>query len=190
MKKLVICFIFSTALFGATKVVKLSPNATTGIVYGGALDLDADLAGTPDPQFWGNAGYQDNVIVFQPPAGYRVQILSISGSLSSYVRGVVSPGNNTGLSWGIITTANITGGTALNTNQNCMAYIKQSLTSTRDEETTPFNFSNLGSLGLLGPDNTLISRAAVYLNTTGQIIHMEQAIVITYDLIPESSLSN
>ena len=72
-------------------------------------------------------------------------------------------------------------------NKACMAYVKQSITSKQDAQTTPFFFDGDGSNSLLGPDNALVSRTAVYLNDTGQIMHIEQALVLTYEFVPTAS---
>ncbi len=157
---------------------------------GGALDVGADLAGKPDPRaiqwpgkVWGNADYDDTIIRFYPPAGYQVHIISAAGSLSSFARGTVPEGTTAGISWGLVSNA-VTAKPGADVNPACMAYVKQSITARHDAETTPFSFTQIGENGILGPDNVLISRTAVYLNETGRVMHIEQALVLTYEMIP------
>jgi hypothetical protein len=159
-------------------------------ISGGALDIGADLAGTPDPRalewpgkVWGNAGYSDTAIQFAPPPGYQVHIISAVGTVSSFAHGTVPTGTTTGLSWGLVSNA-VTAAPNAAVNPACMAYVKQSITSRHDADTTPFSFTRIGDNGILGPDNILVSRTAVYLNETGLSMHIEQALVLTYEFVP------
>jgi len=164
-------------------------------VSGGALDMGADLAGSPDPRatqwpgkVWGNAGYSDTVIQFYPPAGQRVHIISAVGTVSSYARGVVPSGTSAGISWGLLSNSG-SSPTDAAVNNLCMAYVKQSITARVDSETTPFSFTGIGRNGVLAADNALVSRTAVYLNETGLTMHIEQALVLTYEFIDPASVA-
>ncbi len=168
----------------------LPSQVVTAPISGGALDLGADLAGEPDPRatqwpgkVWGNAGYSDTAVQFYPPAGYRVHIISAIGTVSSFARGSVPKGTAAGLSWGLISNV-VASTTDAALNPSCMAYVKQSVSSSHEAETTPFSFVGIGQNGFLGSDNVLVSRTAVYLNDTGLTIHIEQALVLTYEFVP------
>ena len=171
----------------------LAPAQTSTVkapISGGALDIGADLAGSPDPRalewpgkVWGNAGYSDTAIQFAPPPGYQVHIISAVGTVSSFAHGTVPTGTTAGLSWGLISNA-VTATPNAAVNPACMAYVKQSITSRHDADTTPFSFTRIADNGILGPDNILVSRTAVYLNETGLSIHIEQALVLTYEFVP------
>lgn len=146
--------------------------------YGSGSDLVADLQGTTDTVNGGKAGYQDNVITFNPPAGYQVRILSATGTISTFARDPIPAGKHAGLSWGLVASPATPSGRADLINDVCMSYIKQSLSGNKDTDTTWFDFTRIAN-GVLGPDNKLISRSAVYLNEGG-MIHIEISLLLSY----------
>jgi hypothetical protein len=153
--------------------------------FSGGSDFVSDLAGAPDPANWGTAGYSDNVIQFNPPAGYRVRILSAQGSVSTFARGIIPPGTHAGASWGLVSTETDSSSRATNLNEHCMAYTRQSISATKDVDTTPFTFAIVN--GELPADNKLISRIAVYVNGTGLVMHIEISLIITYTFEPNTA---
>ena len=57
-----------------------------------SFNMNADLLGDPDtrPTCWGRAAFVDSYITFNPPVGYRVRILRVSGDFMVFPK-VIQP---------------------------------------------------------------------------------------------------
>jgi len=185
MRRATILFLFPLALSAQFRRIAIPAVSTAEVatpIYAGGADYVSDLLGTPDKQFGGTSGYADTVLTFNPPAGYRVRILSADVTVSSFARGAVPVGTHSGVSWGLVTTNPKNSGRADLINDHCLSYIKQSISASKDTDTTTAHYDIQN--GVLEPDNKLISRNAVYLNDTGIIIHTEVALILTYTFEP------
>lgn len=146
-----------------------------------ATNIPYDAMGTPDtrPNTWGDAGYQMTPIHFtEVPAGYRVRILRVYGDFISWPRGVVEPGEFAGTLWGLQTTAPDGSTRADLAADNCMAYLQQGIGAAPVRAAYDLDTA---AGGLLGFDSTLNVKEAVFLNTTGLVIHSEASFTIVYD---------
>lgn len=134
-----------------------------------------DGEGDPDtrPGTWGNAGFVDAHFPFkQVPPGYRVRITRIHGTFYGYPRGTVKLGTAAGVMFGMMRTS--AGATpfvdTLLAGTGCFVWITSATTG------GPFTVSvdyDPVIDGVLDDDNVLIMRSAVFINETGQRIHME-----------------
>ena len=133
-----------------------------------------DIVGQQDnrPGTWGTAGVAWHEIKFAPPAGCAVKVLSISGDLQAWVRGwsYGKAGALVGLDrklwngqnpWGSCTYCS-----------EATPFYRQVAVNGQDPQTTTFDRHYKDGF-LVGPDNRLGVKQAVYLNDTGQPVHVE-----------------
>lgn len=148
-------------------------------VMSSAFNFSADIRGVPDtrPQTWGEAGYHEWTIKFNPPAGKRVRLLRAYGDFVAWPLGEVPKGKFAGVLFGLLTTAPDGSDRAVPGADNCPLYIQMGVHD-RPERAAFDNDISAG--GLLGPDHTLRVRVAVWLNETGLKIHMEPTFVLVY----------
>jgi hypothetical protein len=165
-----------------------SPAETLG-PFSAATNHSDDLLGTPDsrPDTWGTAGYAVRRIEFHPPAGYRTRILRVYGDFQGWVRKNPS-GNCLGVLWGLATTAPEGSARVTPAADNTFLYIQDSVCGTQRNFRAPVDYDTRHG-GLLGPDNVLISKTAVWLNETGEPVHMEPSFTIVYQFEREDNES-
>lgn len=174
-------------------------NVLPANTYSASENITADLYGIPDtrPGTWGVTSFVDNQIQFNPPAGMVTRILRIYGNVY-YMPKVPIPGSSpvppansyVGLLWGFITTAPGGSTRMVPGADDCMAFYQAGMSS----EPGHFEFdANIGlgatdgqpTLGLLQPDNLLISRFANFLDTQLNVpTHIEMEMVIQYTFEP------
>lgn len=142
-------------------------------------NFSADIKGEPDtrPDTWGTAGYTIHKITFRPPAGYRVRILRVYGDFLVWPIGLVEKGKFAGALWGLTTTAPDGSVHADWAADNTMLYVQ--VATGGEPARAPINFKTKAG-GLLGRDNVLVSKMAVWLNDTGLPIHMEPSFTVVF----------
>ena len=147
-------------------------------------NFSADILGAQDtrPSTWGTAGVQTWPVVFAPPPGYRVQILTLKGDLVAWPK--VLPGDlsipqemTAGVLLGYQTTASEGSTRCTPCADNTMLYIQAGVG--RQPVRAPYEY-NVRAGGLLEPDHTLVVVVAVWLNTTGRMIHLEPTWTVTW----------
>ncbi len=145
--------------------------------YSVAVNYPADLAGVPDPEFWGFAGAQTDVVTFNVPPGYRVRVLHLDGNYMAWARGVYLPGKHAGTSWGIATTAAPGSTRVAYSADNCFVYLEYAISNAEVNQ----RFSlNTKTGGLLEPDNIMNVVLAVYLNDQPISIHAEVTGIVQF----------
>lgn len=135
--------------------------------------------GTPDsrPATWGTAGYSAHRIEFHPPPGYRTRVMRVYGDFQGWLR--KNPGGNcAGVLWGLSTTQPEGSTRVTPAADNTFAYVQDAVCEHRRFRVPVDYDTHVG--GLLGPDNVLISKVAVFMNETGEPVHMEPSLVIVY----------
>ena len=140
----------------------------------------ADLSGTPDtrPGTWGTAGAITGDWQFDDvPPGYRVRVLCVYGDFIAWVHGTVPAGTHAGVLWGLETTAPEVGTHLEFGSDDCFMYLQGSVGD--GDFRAPFD-QDVRAGGLLQPDNILRQKLAVWLNDTGQSVHMEATMVVIY----------
>ncbi len=144
-----------------------------------ATNHSDDILGTADtrPGTWGTAGYGVHELRFHPPAGYRVRVLRVYGDFQGFIRQNPT-GNCAGVLWGLQTTAPEGSIRVDPAADNTMLYVQDSLCA-RGTFRDPVDFDT-SAAGLLEPDNVLLSKAAVFLNETGEPIHTESSFVVVF----------
>jgi hypothetical protein len=152
-----------------------------GPKYSTSVNLAVDLQGAPDtrPGTWGDAGVATWSIHFLAPAGSRVRILRVYGDFIIWPRGRVREGTFAGTLFGLQTSGPDGSVLADIAADNCFLYLQ--MATNGKPERAPFD-SDVSVGGLLGADNTLKVRAAVWLNDTGLLIHMEPSWVMTFQI--------
>lgn len=153
-----------------------------------AVNFAYDLSGTPDNRVgtWGSAGVVSSPLTFKAPPGYRVRILRVYGDLTWWPRGTPEPdsgdkvvGHAAGVLLGLSTSAPdgssmVEGGGA---SDNCMLYIQDA--SKGEAKRVPFDYDTKVA-GLLGEDNVLVVKFAVWLNTLGLCLHGEPSMTLIF----------
>lgn len=167
--------------------------------FSAAFNISADLTPVPDtrPGTWGSAAFADNNLQFNPPAGYRVRILKAYGNWFAMPK-VVDPGAGPypadhgycGVLWGLLRTG-VTGSTRLvPASDEAFAFYQGAIDG--PPQTFPFDFTLEAvaplseTMGLLDPDNIMVNRLAIFLDTLGDTvpIHMESQMVVVYQFEP------
>jgi hypothetical protein len=148
--------------------------------FSAATNHADDIIGTPDgrPATWGTTGYGVHAIQFHPPAGYRTRILRVYGDFQGWLRKNPS-GNCVGVLWGLQTTAKEGSERVTPAADNTLTYVQDSICGT-DGRKFRADFDYKIAAGLLEPDNVLNSKVAVWLNETGEPVHMEPSFVVVY----------
>ena len=148
-------------------------------VYSLAAHFSTDLLGPIDsrPGTWGHADYSTWKITFKPLAGHRVRILRAHGDLVSWVRGAPED-TYAGVLLGFQTTAPEGSARADWAADNTMLYVQDAVSRNRPARTA-FN-ADVRAGGLLESDNVLVVKIAAWLNDTGQPIHSEVSVTLTY----------
>lgn len=150
--------------------------------YSAATNLTFDSAGKPDTRAgtWGSADYVDFPIKFHPPDGYRVRVLRAYGDFIAFPKqGVVPQGTYSEASWGLMTTAPGGSSRVDASADDCFLWRQTLVTSGVPFGHESFN-DDVHVGGLLEPDNLMIWRLAVSINTTGLVIHLEPTFVFVY----------
>ncbi len=164
--------------------------------YSVATNHSDDILGVTDtrPGIWGTAGYDVHTLTFHPPEGYRVRILRVYGDFQGFIRKNPT-GNCAGVLWGLQSTKELGydpsvfqdvkpgrsrkgSERAFPADDNTMLYVQDSICA-RLTFRDPVDFDT-SVAGLLEPDNVLISKAAVFLNETGEPIHTESSFTIVF----------
>lgn len=149
--------------------------------YSVATNHSDDLRGTPDyrQDTWGTAEAAVKRIEFHPPAGYRTRILRVYGDFQGWVRHNPS-GNCLGVLWGLTTTAKDGSERVTPAADNTFLYVQDSVCGTDKRNfRAPVDYDTQAG-GLLEQDNVLVSKVAVWLNETGEPVHMEPSFVLVY----------
>jgi hypothetical protein len=151
--------------------------------YSASTNFAADLTGTPDsrPGTWGNAGVITFKIHFSIPPGDRVRILRVYGDFLVWPKGKATEGTYAGALFGLLSDSpdGIPFPMGDFLAQNCFLYV-QTATGGKPER-APFD-TVVATGGLLGTDNTLYVKIAVWLNDTGLPIHMEPTWVSVFQV--------
>lgn len=130
---------------------------------------------------WGNgASREDRIPFVDVPAGYRVQIVHVSGD--EIAAPFTSP---RGLAYALVGLTNsspfespyIAAGLG---SKGCFLYKQAPIPAWGARIAI-----NEHTLGVLNPDNVLIVKQALFLSNAGVIIHMEATLVIDFKYIPE-----
>ena len=160
-------------------VALASPSQTLG-PFSASTNHSDDILGTPDhrPDTWGTAGYAVHRLEFHPPKGYRARILRVYGDFQGWVRKNPS-GNCVGVLWGLTTTAPEGSARVTPAADNTFLYVQDSVCGADRTFRAPVDYDTRHG-GLLGPDNVLLSKVAVWLNETGEPVHMEPSFTIVY----------
>jgi len=153
--------------------------------YSAATNHADDILGAPDtrPGTWGTTGYNVHTIQFHPPAGYRTRILRVYGDFQGWLRKNAS-GNCVGVLWGLQTTAPEGSERVTPAADNTLIYRQQAIC-----ERAPFYLefdTDVSVAGMLPADNKLYSKAAVFMNETGEPVHMEPSFTIVYQFEKEN----
>ena len=163
------------ACYGQDCITK--PCSTSG-------NFSADILGAADtrPSTWGDAGVQTWPVTFKPPAGYRVQILSLKGDLVAWAKVLpgdapVPDGMSAGILLGYQTTAAAGSIRCSPCADNTMLYIQSGVS--RAPVRAPYEY-DVRAGGLLELDNVLMVVVAAWLNVTGKPIHMEPTFTVTF----------
>lgn len=163
------CLSCLAALCLALPVAAASPR------YSVSANFSIDLQGDPDtrPQTWGTAGDVVWTIQFLVPSGYHVRLLRVYGDFIIWPRGRVPEGTYAGTLLGlqtIVPDIPSTSKLANNVADGCFLYVQ--LATGGKPERAAFDDA-VAAGGLLGDDNFLYVKVAVWLNDTGLAIHME-----------------
>ena len=141
-----------------------------------------DLRGTPDtrPTTWGEAGFVTADWQFEGvPAGMRVRVLRVYGDWIAWNRLGAPAAAHAGMLWGLETSAPEAPAAHLqNASAGCFLYLQGSVSGTGDFR-APFDV-RVAEGGLLEADHVLRQKLAVFLNDTGQPVHMEATMTVVF----------
>ena len=161
-------------------------------VYSASTNVTTDILGTPETTVvdtWpSTAGYNDHPLVFTPPAGMRVRILRLAVNFvaAPSIFKAVPSGTGAEVMWSALTTSVQNSPFVMPAAVGCLAWVQGLLTSHLDTLTKDTD-RDVKAAGLLGPDNTLVIRLAVALNTTGLLIHEELTVNMEYEFTKEQN---
>lgn len=144
------------------------------------VNLPIDTAGAKDtrPNTWGTAAAVQVPIQFDDvPAGYSVSILRVYGDFIAWAHGKVPEGTHSGLLWGLFNSQTGASQNVEYGSYGCPIYFQGAVGSS--ELTRPFD-QVITAGGILPSNNILISQSAIFLNDTGQSIHLEPTFAIVY----------
>lgn len=163
-------------------------------------NFSRDLFGAVDtrPNTWGRADADTLPIQFNPPPGYKVNILALRGDLIAFpkidkpapvpvvtplpVAPLIAPNRYAGVLMGF----SLTGpeGSKLCTwcADGTIVYIQDSISTAKDTTRAGFNYDKLDVT--LGPDNTLQLKLAAWLNTMEVPIHVEGSWTADLEFVP------
>jgi hypothetical protein len=149
-----------------------------------ASDVAYTLPGFVDtrPGTWGTTDTKlTNYVFTNVPNGYRVQILRVYGDNIAWLQGPnVSPTSHAG----VLFSLSASGGgnnSMVPGNGNCFLYHEGAISGQ-----TPLNmsFDNVTKDGgLLGPDNTLQAKMALFLNDSGVPVFQDTTFVVVYRFV-------
>jgi hypothetical protein len=166
------------------KLMVIPPCTLTPCTF--STNIAWDSAGTKDtrPSTWGTqASVQSKIPFVNVPAGYRVLITHATGDeIAAYHAASLPPvGSMAYVLVGLTnTTANQSPYVATGLgSQGCFLYF-QSAVGTAGTR-IPFDLDTAG--GLLNSDNILIIKQALFLNDTGQSVHMEATVVVSFTYV-------
>jgi len=172
--RLILILVLASTLFGECP-------SEIRVVSGNFAD---DLIGTPDtrPGTWGTAGVAYHELRFHPPDGCAVKLLSISGDLLAWTRNWSY--GKAGVLVGIHRT--LWGGKnpwapCDYCTEDVILYRQLGVDGLRAHTT---EFDRRFKRGVLvGPDNCLKFKHAVWLNETGQLVHIETTWTIEFQWV-------
>lgn len=185
MKILSLLLLASLALFAQAPVA--APEAGLGPFYD-STNMAWELYGVPDLLFYGFDDSSTATITFAPPPpGYRVQITRLHGDFIAWIKSL--PGDNP-------TPVESTAGVLLGYESTDVAgsigcdwcainvplYIQMAVTPTLPYARASYDYDHLNFI--LAADNRLVTKVAVFLNTTGKYIHLEPTVVIDWRYVP------
>lgn len=157
-------------LLAAASAIACDPTVTSCSL---ASNGSFDVTGAPAPPM-GLAGAQGFTITFKPPAGYAVRILRVYGDFNVIPVGVATSGF-AGALFGLSTTGPEGSVYADLAADNCMLYVQA---FTHGEAARAAYDAKMSVL--LEPDNKLVLKAAVFMNTLLLDLHMEPSFVVVY----------
>jgi hypothetical protein len=145
--------------------------------FSAATNHADDILGTPDSRqgTWGMAGSYTHNYAFHPPAGYRVRVLRVYGNFQRWMRDPGLPGKCAGVLWGLRSNGDDSSPMEPASN-NTMLYIQDATCGAPFRDSVDVKIEN----GLLAADNVLRSIVAVFLNETGEPIHLEPSFTVVY----------
>lgn len=147
-----------------------------------SVNFTADLAGKPDsrPGETGASGETFVPLVFKaPPPGYRVRVLRVYGDFLIWIKGGVT--NATAGALFSLAKSGSGDTSHLNIGDDDVFLYLQLATRGEPERAAYDHVVEDG--GWLGEDNTLVAKVAVFLNETGQPVHMEPTFVMVYQWV-------
>lgn len=163
--------------------------ASLANVHQVANNFAVDLLGVKDTRqgTWGYAGATTWNVVFNPPAGFRVRILRVSGDLVAWPRVLpgekaIPQGHYAGVLIGLQTTAPEGSQLCTPCADNTFLYRQVGI----DAEPGRIAFDvDVSVGGLLGADNTAVVKVANWLDTE-RTIHIEPTINWTFRFEPQN----
>jgi hypothetical protein len=180
--RLLTSLIFSVYLFAQPApgpIKSKTPIVAVPEVHSSSANFTADLMGVPDtrPGTWGNQGQVTWSITFKPPTGKRTRILHVDGDFLVWPPKPIVPGSSAGVLLALSSTA--PGGSIYGTwmADNTFLYLQ---VATMGQPSRAAYDRDVKDGGLLMPDNTMIIKVAVWLNTTGTALHMEPTFTMKY----------
>lgn len=149
-------------------------------------NFTVDLEGSPDHRVdtWGDASAQYWQVHFKPPLGYRTRILRVFGNFVTAPDGKMPEGTEAYGLFALQTTSAGQSSIADVGSSGCVFYIQSVLVGGDSKDVESFNV-DVTDAGLLGEDNVLVVKTAVFLNTTGLKIHMEPSwvMVVRFEVV-------
>lgn len=150
--------------------------------YAASTNHSDDIQGTPDsrPGTWGSAGYNVHTFTFHPPVGYSTRVLRVYGNVQGFLRKPPAAGTCAGVLWGLQSTAP-DGSARMNpAADNTFLYIQDATCGAPWRDAVDVDTHVNGLLA----DNVLYSKVAVFLNETGEAVHIEPSWTTVYQFEP------
>jgi len=144
--------------------------------YSSAANHADDIQGTPDSRqnTWGTAAANTHVFAFHAPPGYVTRVLRVYGNFQGWIRTPGVAGKCAGVMWGLRSNADDT--TPMDYGSaNTMLYIQDATCGSPFRDMVDFKVEG----GIL-PDGVLRSIVAVFLNETGQPVHLEPSFTVVF----------
>lgn len=186
MNKLIVGMLFCLSLFGqVTKHVVAAPGNCIGVPCSNdPINLPFDSVGSSCPTgvgiTWGTCAGQEVAIQFDNvPVGYTVKLIRVYGDFIAWVHGKVPEGTNSGVLWGLYNSANNYSSTLQYASNGTYTYFQGAVNATNFRGSFDTTFVN----ATLPPNNVIINHNAIFLNDTGQSIHMESTFTLVYQFI-------
>jgi len=178
--------------------------------YTASSNFAADLFGMTDsrPGCWGHSDLATWNITFNPPAGYRVRILSIHGDLVSWIKSI--PGDPptpaesvAGVLLGLQSTpverdtrrcdlcSDVASRVAVSrpsVQGTTILYAQDSVAQSMPKSRVQYDIDNIDQF--LERDHKLLVTVASWLNTTNKPIHVEPTFTVVYRFDPGAGNAN